>query len=591
MRKTKIVCTVGPATDREGVLRKMMLAGMDVARFNFSHGTYEEHLRRLNELRTLREELNLPVAAMLDTKGPEIRLKDFVQGKVTLRTGQEFTLITGGPLAGQPGTEEYCAITYPGLAGDVSAGSTILIDDGLVRLTVLSVTPEEIRCRVENDGDVSNHKGINAPGSNLTMPFLSAQDRSDIQFGIDNGFDIISASFVRSAQDVRDIRNMLRASDSDMQIIAKLENQTGIDNLHEILSVADGIMVARGDMGVEVNFTEIPAIQKTMIAACVRTGKPVITATQMLDSMMENPRPTRAEITDVANAIYDGTSAIMLSGETAAGKYPVEAVQTMDAIARRTEEDIRMNTQDRNTLKFTKSRFSITEATAHAACTTAADIAADAILTVSNRGNTARMVSAFRPETRIIALLLDEQVRRQMNLYRGVTPLRMTLAKDSDELVDSAVSTALSQGVIKQGDVVVVTAGVPVGISGTTNMIRITQVGGVLVSGVGIGSQKITGTIRLCDSTEDLAEKRSSGDIKPDDILVVHYTCNEMMPCLKDAAGIICVESGVDSHAATIGTLLEKPVIIGAAAAFQVLHDGMKVILDCERGIVQALPE
>ena len=410
MRKTKIVCTLGPATDREGVLREMMRAGMNVARFNFSHGTHPEHQARLEVLKALREELNLPVAAMLDTKGPEIRLKSFANGSVALSTGQEFTLTTEDIV----GDETRCAITYAELPSDVKEGDTILLDDGLVRLTVLETDSSNIRCRVENDGTMKNNKGVNVPNVRLSMPYMSQRDRDDILFGVEQGFDYIAASFVRTAADVREIRQLLDKHHSNIRIIAKIENQEGVSNLADILAVADGIMVARGDMGVEIDFTEIPIIQKDMIAKCVACGKPVITATQMLDSMIENPRPTRAEITDVANAIYDGTSAIMLSGETAAGKYPVEAVRTMDAIALRTEANIECDMPVR---KAKQTKLSITAATAHAACTTAMDIGADAILSVSQRGVTAQMVSRFRPSTTVVALLLDPQVQRQIALY------------------------------------------------------------------------------------------------------------------------------------------------------------------------------
>ena len=430
MRKTKIVCTLGPATDREGVLRQMLQAGMNVARFNFSHGSYDEHQRRLDQLVTLREELHLPVAAMLDTKGPEVRLKTFGEGSVMLRAGQEFTLTT----VQVEGDAHRCSITYGELPGDVKAGDTILLDDGLVRLTVLETSETEIRCRVENDGDMKNHKGVNVPGVRPNMPYMSQQDRDDLLFGAEQGFDYVAASFVRSAADVRELRHVLDKAGSRMRIIAKIENQEGVSNLPEILDAADGIMVARGDMGVEIDFAEIPLIQKNMIARCVACGKPVITATQMLDSMMENPRPTRAEITDVANAIYDGTSAIMLSGETAAGKYPVEAVRTMDAIAQRTEGEIDYTKRMKRLSGST--RLSIAAATAHAACTTAADIGADAVITVSQRGTTAQMVSRFRPATTVVACLLDEQVRRQMSLYFGVEPLMMPYASSTDELVD-----------------------------------------------------------------------------------------------------------------------------------------------------------
>ena len=540
MRKTKIVCTLGPSTDREGVLREMIRAGMNVARFNFSHGTHAEHKARLDALKALREELDAPVAAMLDTKGPEVRLKDFAGGRVHLTAGQEFTLTT----VQVEGDAHRCSITYGELPGDVKAGDTILLDDGLVRLTVLETSETEIRCRVENDGNMKNHKGVNVPGVRLNMPYMSQQDRDDLLFGAEQGFDYVAASFVRSAADVRELRHVLDKAGSRMRIIAKIENQEGVSNLPEILDAADGIMVARGDMGVEIDFAEIPLIQKNMIARCVACGKPVITATQMLDSMMENPRPTRAEITDVANAIYDGTSAIMLSGETAAGRYPVESVKTMDAIARRTESDI-------NHVKRT----------------------------------TARLVSRFHPGTPIIACLLDQQVRRQMALYWGVEPIMMPYASSTDELVDFAVQAAAQAGVVHEGDLVVVTAGVPVGVAGTTNMIRIQQVGGALVNAVGIGEKKASGPLCICRSTDEVAEK-----FQPGDVLVVPYTTNELLPYIRQAAAVITEEASVECHTATIGLALDKPVIVGAAGAVQRLTDGTMVTVDCARGLVRAMP-
>ena len=553
MRKTKIVCTLGPATDGQGVLRQMIQAGMNVARFNFSHGSYDEHQRRLEALTALREELHLPVAAMLDTKGPEVRLRTFQNGPVHLKTGQSFTLTTDDV----PGDETRCSITYADLPQDVKPGNTILLDDGLVRLTVLETTAREIRCRVENDGVMKDKKGVNVPGVSLSMPYMSQRDREDILFGIRQGFDFIAASFVRSAADVREIRHILDKNHSKM--------------------------VARGDMGVEIDFTEIPAIQKSIIAQCVAAGKPVITATQMLDSMIENPRPTRAEITDVANAIYDGTSAIMLSGETAAGKYPVEAVRTMDAIARKTESNVERICPAKTPKR---TRLSITAATAHAACTTAEDIGADAILTVSQRGITAQMVSRFRPAATVVALLLDPQVQRQMALYWGLVPITMPRASSTDQLVDLAIQSAQEAGLVKHGDLVVVTAGVPVGISGTTNMIRIAQVGGALVNAIGIGSQTASGPLCICRTLEEIPEK-----FHPGDVLVVPYTNNDVVPWLRQAAAIVSEEASADCHTATVGLLLNKPVIVAASDATRRLKDGTLVSVDCARGIVQTIPQ
>ena len=579
MRKTKIVCTLGPATDSDGVLREMLESGMNVARFNFSHGSHEEHKRRLDALKALREELGLPVAAMLDTKGPEVRLRSFADGAVALKTGGEFTLTTRDVA----GDERICSVTYADLPGDVKPGNTILLDDGLVRLTVLETTSTDIRCRVENDGVMKNNKGVNVPGIRLSMPYMSQRDREDILFGVEQGFDFIAASFVRTAADVREIRRLLDEAGSSIQIIAKIENQEGVSNLTEILSVADGIMVARGDMGVEIDFTEIPIIQKDIIAQCVAAGKPVITATQMLDSMVENPRPTRAEITDVANAIYDGTSAIMLSGETAAGKYPVDAVKTMDAIARRTEADINYAKRMRNLTG--SARLSIAAATAHAACTTALDIGADAIITVSQSGATARLVSRFRPGSTVVACLLSEQVRRQMALYWGVVPLLMPYAQNTDQLIDFAVRAAEEAGLVKQGDLVVLTAGVPVGVSGTTNMIKVHLIGGALLNAVGIGGKNASGRLCVCASPEEVADK-----FRPGDVLVVPYTTNDLLPYIRQAAAVISEESGVNSHAATVGLALDKAVIVGASGAVHRLKDGTMVSVDCARGVVQTVP-
>ena len=459
-----------------------------------------------------------------------------------------------------------------------------MLDDGLVRLTVLETTDTDIRCRVENDGDMKNHKGVNVPGVRLNMPYMSQQDREDILFGAEQGFDFVAASFVRSAADIRELRALLDSVGSSIRIIAKIENQEGVSNLAEILDAADGIMVARGDMGVEIDFTEIPVIQKNMIAQCVACGKPVITATQMLDSMMENPRPTRAEITDVANAIYDGTSAIMLSGETAAGKYPVETVKTMNAIALRTEADI--NHAKRMAMQSSgRGRLSVAAATAHAACTTAQEIGADAIITVSQSGTTARLVSRFHPGTPIIACLLSRQVQRQMALYWGVEPIMMPYVNSTDELVSHAVESAEAAGLVRQGDLVVVTAGVPVGISGTTNMIRVQQVGGALVNAVGVGDSKASGPLCVCRRIEEVAEK-----LRPGDVLVVPYTTNELLPYIRQAAAVITEEASADCHTATVGLTLNKPVIIGASGATRRLQDGVTVCVDCARGLVSTMP-
>ena len=580
-RKTKIVCTLGPATDGDGILRQMLEAGMNVARFNFSHGSHEEHKRRLDALKALRQELDLPVAAMLDTKGPEVRLKSFAGGTVELKAGREFTLTTRDVT----GDDTICSVTYADLPGDVKAGGTILLDDGLVRLTVLETTDTEIRCRVENSGTMKNNKGVNVPGVRLSMPYMSQRDRDDILFGVEQGFDFIAASFVRTAADVREIRRLLDEAGSAIKIIAKIENQEGVNNLPDILSVADGIMVARGDMGVEIDFTEIPIIQKNMIAQCVACGKPVITATQMLDSMMENPRPTRAEITDVANAIYDGTGAIMLSGETAAGKYPVEALKAMSTIAITTEADSNFDMLVHHTGSL-DTHLTISAAVGHAACTTAADIGASAIIYASKSGETARLLSRFRPDTPVIACVLDERTRRQMNVYRGVTPLLMDYANSTDELISMSVAAAEKAGLVHSGDLAVVTAGVPVGISCTTNMIKIHMVGDSLLAGVGIGQHNAKGEVCVCRNTAEAAKK-----FKPGQILVVPFTTNRMIDAMRTAAAVITEEGGMSSNAASVCLALNKPAIVGAISASRMLKNGMYVSVDCERGIVQAMTQ
>ena len=581
MRKTKIVCTLGPATDRDGVLRQLIENGMDVARFNFSHGDYDEHRGRFEQLRALSKELNRPIAAMLDTKGPEIRLGEFKNGSETLVAGQNFTLTTRKV----EGTNQIVSVSYKDLPHDVQPGGRIMLDDGLIGLRIENVTDTDITCIVENDGIIKTKKGVNVPGVHLSMPYMSPRDRSDLLFGIEMGFDLISASFTRCAQDILDIRHLLHEHDSSMRIIAKIENKEGVDNIDEILSVADGGMVARGDMGVEIDFAEIPAIQKHLIDRAMSVGKLVITATQMLDSMMVNPRPTRAEITDVANAIYDGSSAVMLSGETAAGKYPVEALKAMSKIADTTESDSNYNMLVHKALAE-DTHLSISAAVAHAACTTATDIRASAIITVSKSGETARLLSRCRPNTPIIACVLDESVRRQLNAYWGITPLIMPYAHSTDELISMSVDCAEKAGLIRPGEMAVVTAGVPVGVSGTTNMIKVHLVGNSLLSGVGIGTMNAKGKVCICRTPAEAAKK-----FKPGNILVAHFTNNDFLPYMREAAGVIVEEAGTNSHAAIVGLTLGKAVIVGASNALRTLTDGQSISMDCEHGVVQAMVE
>ena len=478
MRKTKIICTIGPSTDDENVFREMMKAGMNVARFNFSHSTYEEHKKRFELVERLRNELDLPVATLLDTKGPEIRLKNFKDNKpVDIRDGDEFTLTTRDV----EGDAEIASVTFEHLPKDVSIGSAILINDGVIELKVKSIQGEDIICDVIHGGTLSNHKGINVPGVKLSMPYISDDDMHDLEFGAKMRYDFIAASFVRTGADVVYLRKFTQSLGwYDVRIIAKIENMDGVENIDEILEASDGVMVARGDMGVEIPFEQIPAIQKDIIHKAYNAGKVVITATQMLESMINNPRPTRAEITDVANAIYDGTSALMLSGETAAGKFPVEAVKTMALIAETTENNINYekrfrNRDDLNSKEVAQSR-SVTEAISHATVTTAHDLNAKAIVTVTKRGGTARMLSKYRADCPIIGLTTDPTTLRQLSMSWGVLPGLISEQTNTDDLITTAIDAAISKGWLSHGDLAVITAGVPLGISGNTNLIKVETV-------------------------------------------------------------------------------------------------------------------
>ena len=583
MRKTKIICTLGPSTDKDGVLRELIANGMNVARFNFSHGSHEEHKGRLDLLKSLREELGKPVAALLDTKGPEIRLKDFKNGTEMLEAGQTFTLTARDV----EGTKEICSITYKDLPQDVAPGGTIMLDDGLIKLQIQTVNDTDIVCTVLNNGKIKNKKGVNVPGVHLSMPYMSQRDKDDIIFGIEQGFDFIAASFVRTAQDVYEIRNLLNEYDSNIRIIAKIENREGVNNIDSILAAADAVMVARGDLGVEIDFTELPGIQKNIIERSFSFGKPIVTATQMLDSMIVNPRPTRAEISDVANAIYDGTSAIMLSGETAAGAYPVEALKTMSAIAERTETENHARVE--YLTEATNGKISVSDATAHAACLTAKDVNAAAIVTVSESGTTARLLSKYRPQQPIIACVMKEQVQRQLSLSWGITSLMMPLAHSTDELIEMSTALAKENGFLHNGELAVVTAGVPVGISGTTNMIKIHMVGNCLATGVGVGPENAevsnaTGKACVCRTLDEVRAK-----FKPGMVLVVPSTSNEMLNYVRDAAALVVEEPGLNSHAAIVGKALLKPTVVGAVGATSHIRDGLMIAVDCAHGSVQRL--
>lgn len=466
-RKTKIICTLGPAVDNEDTIRTLIRTGMDAARFNFSHGSHPEHLQRLNMLKSVRDAMGRPVATILDTKGPEIRIKTFGEKSISLEAGDSFTLTTRDEV----GDQSHVSVTYTDLHQELKAGQEVLIDDGLVALRVEEIQGQDIRCTVENGGTLSANKSINIPGVHIHLPALTDKDVADIRFGVENDFDFIAASFVRRAADVQAVRQVLHeCGGDDVKIIAKIENQEGVDNIDEILEVSDGIMVARGDLGVEIPASRVPILQKQMIRKGLQAGKPVITATQMLDSMMRNPRPTRAEVSDVANAVFDGTSCVMLSGETAGGKYPVEALSAMVEIVEEAEHSIQY------WRKFQKQRVvpasNIDDAITHTCCLTAMDLDAKAILAATNSGRTARMICRFRPACPVAALTMHEKVRRQLNISWGVIPFLTGEVTSTDRIFSLSAEVGVKEGLVQRGDTVVITAGVPLGKSGSTNLLK-----------------------------------------------------------------------------------------------------------------------
>ena len=576
MRKTKIICTLGPSTEDTNVMKQLMLEGMNVARFNFSHGDYKSHLANLKKIEKLRKELDLPIATLLDTKGPEIRIGNFKDHKVSLEKDQLFTLTTRDI----EGDEHQVSVSYKDIINDVHKGDRVLIDDGLVELEIQNISETDILCKVLNEGTISDHKGVNVPGVDLTMPFISQKDYEDILFGIENGYDFVAASFTRTAEDILEIRKIFQEKKcKTMNIIAKIENMQGVNNIEEIIRVSDGIMIARGDMGVEIPLEDVPVIQKEIIKKARDAGKQVITATQMLDSMIKNPRPTRAEATDVANAIYDGTSAIMLSGETAAGLYPVEALKTMVKIAIRTEQDI--DYKGRFEAGKYQVKGNITNAISHATCTTALDLNAAAIITVTKLGGTARMVSKYRPSCPIIGGSPNEYVCRQLNLSWGVIPVKLEYQEKTVDLFDHAVDSVMKKGFLKQGDLTVITAGLPLGVPGTTNLIKVHIAGHILLKGHGVNKMSATANLCVCKNAAELKTYFKTGDI-----IVVRETDNAMMEQLKEAGGIITEDGDQNSHAAIVGLTLDIPVIIGAEQATSILKNGSYVSMDSDKGVV-----
>lgn len=577
IRKTKIVCTMGPNLFEKHLIAPLMKAGMNVARFNFSHGTYETHQHYYDEVCRIRDELGLPVATMLDTKGPEIRVRSFKNGRVTLQNGQLFTLTTDEV----EGDEERVSITYKELPQDIAVGRSILIDDGLIGMQVERIDGADIVCRVLNGGVVSNNKGVNIPNAHLSMPFISEKDHQDILFAIKNGYDFIAASFTRCADDIMQIRHILQENNCHtINIIAKIENMEGVENIDEILRVVDGVMVARGDLGVEVPLEDVPSLQKKLIQRGIAAGKPVITATQMLDSMIKNPRPTRAEATDVANAIYDGTSAIMLSGESAVGAYPVEAVETMVRIALRAEADmdyIRRFSRD------TSASTDVTNAISHATVTSAHDLNASAIITVTKSGSTARILSRYRPACVIVGCTTEKHVWRQLALSWGTVPLMIAEESNTDDLFEHAVDAAVQNGLVHDGELVVLTAGVPLGISGTTNLMKVHVVGHLLSRGLGLHGGKVVAPLCVIRNLEKDAKNFNTGDV-----IVCHQTTREMFSMLRKSSAIVLEDDNPEGHGAIAGMSLDIPVIIGAKNATNILKSGAVVTVDGEKGTVSA---
>lgn len=579
MRKTKIICTIGPASDNREMLSKIIEAGMNASRHNFSHGDHEEHGKRIKLVKELSKEYNKPIAVMLDTKGPEIRTGNFAEGKVELKEGSNFTVYCGEAVVGDV---TQCSVSYDLLAQDVKPGNMILIDDGLVGLEVKSIEGNKIHCIVKNSGMVGNHKGVNVPGVAINLPAITDKDISDLKFGVEIGVDIIAASFIRKASDVLEIRKILKENGGDdILIFSKIENQEGVNNIDEILKFSDGIMVARGDLGVEIPIERLPLVQKMIIDKCNIAGKPVITATQMLDSMMRNPRPTRAEASDIANAIFDGTDTIMLSGETANGKYPLESVITMARIAEETEKSLNY---EASLNKKRKSHItSVPNAISLATCDTAMELNASAIITATQSGYSARTVSKYRPECPIIAVTPYDSVARKLALNWGVFPIVASKVETTDELIHKSVDMALATGYVRKGDLVVIAAGIPVNYVGATNMIKVHIVGDILLHGKGTGNKPGTGTVNVCDNAKEAIDSVTVGGI-----LVVKNLNGDYLPVFDKVSGIIVEDESIPSDIVIECIGRDIPLITGAADAMEIMKTGSFVTMDAARGIVYA---
>ena len=577
MRKTKIVCTIGPASESEEMLEKLMNAGMNVARLNFSHGSHEEHKARIDTIRKVAKRLNKTIGLLLDTKGPEIRTHNMKDGLIVLEKGKE-VIVSMNEVEGTP---EKFSVTYENLINDVNIGSYILLDDGLVELQVKEINKDkgEVKCDILNTGELKNKKGVNLPGVKVNLPGITDKDADDIRFGIKENVDFIAASFVRRPSDVLDIRQILEEEKAEITIFPKIENQEGIDNIEEILEVSDGLMVARGDMGVEIPPESVPMVQKDLIRKCNKLGKPVITAIQMLDSMQRNPRATRAEASDVANAIYDGTDAVMLSGETAAGQYPEEAVKTMRNIAVSAEaaQDYKKLLSDRTKLVETSLVNAIGVSVAH----TALNLNVKAIVAATESGSTARTISKYRPHSDIIAVTPSEKTARQCAIVWGVNPVVKEGRKTTDALLNNAVATAVETGRVSNGDLIIITAGVPTGEKGTTNMMKIHLVGDEIAKGQGVGRGSVVGHAIVADSASDLEGKDLS-----DKVIITNSVDETLVPYVEKAIGLITEENGITSPSAIIGLEKGIPTVVGVEQATKEIKNDMLVTLDASQGKV-----
>ncbi|MFD1676657.1 pyruvate kinase [Alicyclobacillus fodiniaquatilis] len=577
MRKTKIVATIGPASESVEMLTRLIEAGLDVARLNFSHGTYDEHAERIRRIREASAKVGKHVGIMLDIKGPKIRTGKIQNGQVELEDGAEITL-TIDPV--EVGTAERVWISYEGLVEDVYPGAPIRIDDGLIGLEVIDVKGHDIRCKVTNGGTLKDNKGINVPGVTLRIPGVTEKDKNDIIFGVEQGVDMIAASFVRKAGDVLEVRRILEAHNYYADIISKIETQEGMERLEEILEVSNGMMVARGDLGVEIPTEEVPLAQKRIIALCNKYGKPVITATQMLDSMQRNPRPTRAEASDVANAIFDGTDAIMLSGESAAGRYPYESVAMMAQIAKRAEAALHSHEVDyRHRTARTKT---VSDALGHAVQTMAADLDAAAVITVTTSGHTARAIVKHRPMTNVIAATPSADVARRLTVSWGIHPVVVEVdTTTTDAALEGAVQGALQTGHVQNGDLVIIIGGVPAGQPGTTNFLKVHTIAEVVARGTGVGQAAITGRAVVSQNPDELLKNAQVGDI-----IVTNSTDKDVIAAIEKSAGIITTEGGLTSHAAVVGVSMGKPVIVGASEAIASIQNGDIITVDPQRGLV-----